>query len=562
MNLPISFITWRFYTILIFILIIVAALICRVVDLAVIEQHFLREQGDVRAQHIISTPAFRGIIVDRNGFPLAISTSIYSIWLDPQEIKLDTNTIKKLSSLIAMKPSSIQKIINKNQSKQFIYLKRNISPEIADQVKKLNIHGMYLEENFKRFYPEGEVAAHIIGFTNIDDKGQEGLEMQYNDWLSGVSGKKLVIKDRLGQTISEIKSIREPKPGKNLILSIDRRIQYLAYRELMTGLQKNSAHSGSVVVLDVKTGEVLAMANLPSYNPNSRPPQNDLLRNRAVTDIFEPGSTMKAFSVAVALDSGKFSPDTVIDTTPGWIQVGKHVIHDEHRKGPMSVTQILQYSSNVGVTKMMLTLSPERLWSMLHGLGFGEETGIGFPGERSGLLAKRRTWPPLALATLAFGYGISVTALQLSHAYATLANNGKIIPLSLLKVDQPPTGKRVMSQKLAKQMLILLESVFAKGGTGEVAKIPGYHVAGKSGTTKKLGENGYEKHKHISSFIGIAPVTNPRVVVAVVIHEPEGKEYLGGLVAGPVFKNIMEGTLRILNIPPDDVKIDVIAKNE
>lgn len=550
-----SFIAWRFYFILIFILLIVVGLISRLVDLTIVKRHFLQNQSDARILRIVSTPSFRGMITDRNGFPLAISTSVFSIWFNPKDIAFSQENLRALSQLLKMKTSTIQTLIERSRIKnrEFAYLKREVAPEIAKKIKALAIPGLYEQQEYKRFYPEGEIAAHVIGFTNVDDQGQEGLELAYNDWLSGRPGKNIVIKDRLGRIISDVKHIQQQKPGSDITLSINRRIQYLAYRELLEGVKKNLASSGSVVVLDVKTGEILAMVNHPSFNPNNRIGADvEALRNRAVTDTYEPGSTIKSFTVATALDSGKFKPTTVIDTYPGWMRVGHNIVRDEHSKGPMTVTQILQISSNVGATKMILTLPTHNLWSLLHRIGFGEETGIYFPGERSGNLIKRDVWPPFALATLSFGYGLSVTTLQLARAYATLANNGVKLPLSLLKLDQAPKGTQVVDPRIAKLMLNMLESVVAKGGTAEVARIPGYHVAGKTGTAKMVGEHGYEKHHYTSSFVGIAPVSHPRIVVAVVLHDPQGKQYYGGMVSGPVFKNIMEGTLRMLNIPPDD----------
>ena len=480
------------------------------------------------------------MITDRNGYPLAISTSVFSVSINPDEFEMTSQNIKPLSKLLGMKKSTIQELVQryKNKNREFVYIKRDVPPDLANKIKNLAIPGVYQQQDYKRFYPEAEVASHVVGFTNVDDLGQEGLELAYNQWLSGTPGKKVVVKDRRGRVISNVRDLQEQKPGNNLALSINRRIQYLAYRELLEGVKKNLAASGSVVVLDIKTGEILAMVNEPSFNPNNRGHADvNALRNRAVTDVFEPGSTMKAFSVASAPDSGLFTPDTIIDTYPGWLRVGHNLVRDEHSKGPMTVTQVLQVSSNVGVTKMVLAIPSDRLWSMLHRVGFGEETGVGFPGERSGSLVKRDNWPPFALATLAFGYGVSVTTLQLAHAYGTLANDGISIPLSLLKIDKAPEGKRVIDSHVANQMLTLLESVVTKGGTGEAASIPGYRVAGKTGTAKMAGLHGYQKHHHISTFVGVAPASNPRLVVAVVMQDPQGKQYYGGLVSGPVFKN-------------------------
>lgn len=554
-KLNITFSSWRFYLLGFFILAVVAGLMVRIIDLAVIERPFLRNQGDARSLRVINESAFRGMITDRNGYPLAISTSVFSIWLNPKEFISDPKSIHLLADMLGMKSNDIQLLLqrNKNKNREFIYVKRQVPPPIAQKIKSLHMAGVYLQQDYKRFYPEGEVAAHVIGFTNIDDRGQEGLELAYNDWLSGISGKKRVIKDRTGRVIDSVQLLQKQKPGNDLVLSLNRRIQYLAYRELLDGVKKNLAVSGSVVVLDVKTGEILAMVNQPSYNPNNMAGQKkENFRNRAVTDIFEPGSTMKSFSVATALESGKYKPDSEVDTSPGWIHVGNHTLHDEHLKGVINLMQILQYSSNVGITKVILTLPPNQLWSFLQRMGFGETTGVGFPGEQAGKLVNRPVWKPLALATLSFGYGISVTTLQLAHAYATLANEGVKVPLSLVRVDKPPVGERVVDKNIAQEMMEMLKSVLQKGGTGEPARVPGYSVAGKTGTAWISENKSYQKHRYTSSFVGIAPASHPRLVVAVVIHDPQGKQYYGGYVSGPVFEKIMEGSLRILNIPPDE----------
>jgi cell division protein FtsI (penicillin-binding protein 3) len=555
-KLNITFSAWRFYLLGFVILTVVFGLIIRMIDLAVVERHFLQDQGDARSLRVINESAFRGMITDRNGYPLAISTSVFSVWINPKEFTTNPKFIRSLANLLAIKSKDIQTTLqrNKNKNREFIYLKRQVPPPIAKEIKALKIPGVYLQQDYKRFYPEGEVAAHVIGFTNIDDRGQEGLELIYNDWLSGISGKKRVVKDRTGRVIENVQLLQKQKPGNDLVLSLNRRIQYLAYRELLDGVKNNLATSGSVIVLDVKTGEILAMVNQPSYNPNNMTGQKkDYFRNRAATDIFEPGSVMKTFSVATALESGKYQPESMIDTTPGWIRVGNHTLHDEHVKGLINLTQILQFSSNVGMTKVILTLPSHELWNFLHRMGFGEITAVGFPGEQTGKLVNRPVWKPLALASLSFGYGVSVTTLQLAHAYATLANDGIKIPLSLVRVEKPPVGERVVDKKIAAQMVEMLKSVITgKDGTGRAARVPGYSVAGKTGTAWISANKGYEKHRYTSSFVGIAPATHPRLVIAVVIHDPQGKRYLAGDVSAPVFEKIMEGSLRILNIPPDE----------
>lgn len=549
------FIAWRYYLIIAIIATAVLGLVWRVIDLAIFDQHFLRHQGDERFLREVSTPAFRGMILDRNGFPLAISTRVYSAWYNPQTLNASNKALKALAKCIDMKPAELQALVNHNQKtkREFIYIKRSLSPEVAANIKALNIPGVYTQEDYRRFYPEGEVTSHVVGFTNVDDHGQEGLELGYNNWLQGEQGKKWVIKDRLGRIISDVQLVQEQKPGRDLTVSIDRRIQYLAYRELLAGVIDNKAVSGSVVVLDAKTGEILAMVNQPSFNPNNRPGgrMSDHYRNRAITDTFEPGSTIKPFSVASALDSGHFKPNTLIDTSPGWIRLGHNVVMDHERQGVLTVTQVLQKSSNVGVTKMVLSLPPNQLWDELHRMGFGEPTGVAFPGEQDGSLVKHDPWGQFVLATMAFGYGISATPLQLARAYIAIANDGVLLPISLLKLNAPPTGTQVMNKNRAHELLAMLETVVQKGGTAEAASVPGYRVAGKTGTAKLVGPHGYMQHRYTSTFIGIAPVTNPRLVVAVIIHDPQGKQYYGGQVSGPVFSRIMEGTLRILDIPPD-----------
>ncbi len=551
----IAFIPWRFHLLIYIVALIVAGLIIRLIDLAVFEKHFLQSQGDARAKRIVTLPAYRGMITDRQGYPLAISASVYSVWMNPQLIDKNSHDLKTLARLLNVAYPSLKATIKKfqNTEREFVYLKRDIPPQAAKKIKSLKIPGVFLDHDYKRFYPEGEVAAHVIGFTNVDDKGQEGIELAQDKWLIGTPGKEVVIKDRLGRVISSVQNLREKKPGNDLALSINHQLQFLAYRELLAGVQANAAESGSVVVLDVKTGEVLAMVNQPSFNPNNRANESSSsFRNRAVTDVFEPGSTIKPFSIASALDSGKFKPTTMIDVYPGWIKVGNKILTDEHNTKNLTVAQVLQLSSNVGMTKIILALPPNHLWNLLHRLGFGEETGVGFPGERSGELVRRDRWAPISIANLAFGYGLSVTTLQLAQAYAVIANHGIKTPLSLVRLSTPPAGERVMKEKVANQMLSLLESVvIEKDGTGKEARITGYRVAGKTGTSRMIGAQGYEKDHHISSFVGIAPVSDPRFVVAVVIRDPQGKDFLGGAVSAPVFKKIMEGALHLANVVPD-----------
>lgn len=550
----VAFIPWRFYFVILAIAVLVSILIGRVVYLTLIKQSFLRTEGNARTVRVVDIPAFRGMILDRNGHPLAVSAEVYSIWVNPQEFVPQAGNWRLLHRYLSINPAQAKTVLQreKNKGREFFYLKRGVEPELAERLKKLQLPGLYLQREYKRFYPEGEVTSQLLGMTNIDDRGQEGIELAYNDWLQGVPGKKVVMRDRLGHVISDVKLLQDQKPGQHLTLSIDRRIQYLAYRELRAGVQENVAQSGTAIVLNAKTGEILAMVNYPSFNPNqSRSAGGNAYRNLAVTDVFEPGSTIKSFSAACALASGKFKPDTLIDTFPGWIRVGHNVVHDDKNNGVLTLTQVLQMSSDVGITKMVLALQPQQLWALLHRVGFGESTNIEFPGEQTGVLMQRPVWSPFVLATLSFGYGISVTPLQLTRAYAVLANDGIKLPVTLLRRDQLPTGEQAMDPRIAKQMLSLLEKVVGKGGTGESARIPAYRVAGKTGTARMLGPGGYQAHRHFSSFVGIAPATHPALVVSVIVRDPQGKHYYGGPVSGPIFSRIMEGALRVLNVEPD-----------
>ncbi len=552
-----AFIPWRFYVVISFIVLLVSILIGRVVYLTLVNQAFLRTEGNARTVRVVDIPAFRGMIFDRNGQPLAVSAEVFSLWVNPQVFAPSLREWRLLQRALSLRPARLKALLlqEKSKGREFFYLKRGVTPELAEKFKKETLPGLYLQREFKRFYPEGEVTAQLLGSTNVDDWGQEGLELAYNDWLRGAPGKKVVVRDRLGQVISDLKLIQDQKPGQHLVLSIDRRIQYLAYRELSRGVKENVAQSGTAVVLDPKTGEVLAMVNYPSFNPNHRRSAGGAIyRNLAVTDVFEPGSTIKSFSAACALSSGKFKPNTKIDTFPGWMRVGHNLVHDDKNNGVLTLTQVLQRSSDVGTTKMILALPSQQLLNLLHAVGFGETTNIEFPGEQTGVLTQRSVWGPFMLATLSWGYGLSVTPLQLARAYAVLANNGTRLPMTLLRREgPPPAGEQVMTPVITQEMLKMLESVVAKGGTGLSARIPAYRVAGKTGTARMLGPQGYQAHHHISSFVGIAPVSHPALVVVVVLRDPQGKHYYGGPVSGPVFSKIMEGALRILNVEPDSV---------
>lgn len=545
---------WRFKFVVVGLVFACLCLFWRLIYLNILERNFLLQQSDARILRVANIPAYRGMITDRFHQPLAISAQVDSIWINPQLFEASNTQIAQLAEIIQLAPEKVRAKAIKNTGKEFIYLKRNLSPNQTQAIKELEIPGLFFQPEYHRFYPQSEVTAHIIGFTNIDDIGQEGIELAYDSWLSGIPGRKKVVKDRLGNIIADLGVIRKPKQGNDVVLSIDSRIQYLAFEELKESIQKFSARSGSIIVLDAKTGEVLAMVNQPSFNPNHlEHSQDGSYRNRAMTDLFEPGSTIKAFTMVTALESGHYNLHSKIDTHPGFLNINGNVIKDEHNNGTLDLVQILQKSSDVGVTKIIFSLPEQALWQLLHRVGFGERTNSAFPGEAAGSLVYRAKWRPIELATLSFGYGISVTIAQLAQAYAIIAAHGEQRPISLLKLEQPPAGKRVLSENISKQMLVMLEAV-VNGGSGSLAKIPGYRVAGKTGTANIAIRNGYDKSHYVSSFVGIAPVSNPRLVVAVVIKDPRGEQHLGGLVAAPVFSKVMAGALRLLNIPPDDIK--------
>lgn len=548
---------WRYWLVIAVLCLAVSGLIYRMIDLTILNRAFLRGQGDARTLRVVDVPAYRGMITDRYGNPLAISTPVDALWVNPQEFDASLPEAKQLAQLLNLPWQEIKTRIAKNQDKEFLYLKRSLPPANGEKIKALKVPGVYFQREYRRFYPEGEVTAHLLGFTNIDDKGQEGLELAYNQWLGGIPGRKRVVKDRLGHIVAEVSTLRQPKPGQNLALSIDRRIQYLAYRELQAGVEKYNARSGSAVVLDVQTGEVLAMVNQPSFNPNNRTGERDgRYRNRAITDVFEPGSTIKTFSMVSALASGQYQVNSTVNTSPGWMIIDGKRVRDEHLDGVIDMTTILKRSSNVGIAKVILSLPPDSLWNTLHAVGFGQPAYSGFPGEANGLLVKQHPWRAFSLATLSFGYGMSATTLQLAQAYNVLANKGIKKPVSLLKLDRPPAGEQVIPAKVAQEVLLMLESVMSRGGTAPLARVQGYRVTGKTGTARLLGPGGYIADRHDGTFIGIAPASNPRLLVAVYLHDLQGKQslqYFAGYTAGPIFSKIMGGALRLLNIRPDDI---------
>jgi cell division protein FtsI (penicillin-binding protein 3) len=528
------------------------SLIARAVYLQVLDKDFLNHQADTRHLHTEKISAHRGAITDRNGEPLAISTPVDSVWANPQELASDVDNVPKLARALNLDSALLMRRITRSMDKEFLYLKRHLSPQQAHTVMALKLPGVNVLREYRRYYPAGEVAGHLVGFTNVDDDGQEGLELAFNHWLGGESGAKRVLKDRLGRPVEDVESIRPPRHGKDLASSIDLRLQYLAYRRLKAAIQEHNADSGSIVILDVLTGEVLAMVNQPTYNPNDRAQYTaERYRNRAVTDIFEPGSSIKPLILAAALESGRYRASSYVDTSPGFVIVGPKKIEDSRNLGRISLTTILSRSSNVGATKVAMALEPDQLWRTMANFGLGALTSSGFPGESAGLLTHYNHWQQISQATLAYGYGVSVTPLQLAQAYAVIGSGGWHRPISLVKLDQPGQGERVISEETARAVRRMMEDVVRPGGTGTKASVTGYRVAGKTGTSWKFAAGGYSEDKYISIFGGLAPASQPRLATVIVIDEPRGDLYYASDVAAPVFAGVMAESLRLLAVPPD-----------
>ncbi|MDH3613602.1 MAG: penicillin-binding transpeptidase domain-containing protein, partial [Gammaproteobacteria bacterium] len=502
---------------------VASSLVARAVYLQVLNKDFLNQQADTRHLRTEKISAHRGMITDRNGEPLAISTPVDSVWANPKELAPAVDSVPKLARILGIESQQLMRRVTRSMDKEFLYLKRHLSPEQAREVLALKLPGVNVQREYRRYYPAGEVVGHLVGFTNIDDEGQEGLELAFNHWLAGESGAKRVLKDRLGRSVENVESIRPPHHGKDLRTSIDLRIQYLAYRTLKAAIQSHSAESGSIVVLDIQTGEALAIVNQPTYNPNDRSQYSaERYRNRAITDIFEPGSSIKPLIVAAALESGQYRPSSIIDTAPGSVVVGPKTIQDSRNLGRISLTTILARSSNVGVTKLAMTLEPDQLWSTMTRFGLGSLTSSGFPGESAGLLTHYNHWRPISQATLAYGYGVSVTPLQLAQAYSVLGSNGVLRPISLVALDTPGDADRILSHDAAAAVRRMLEEVVRPGGTGTKAAVTGYRIAGKTGTAWKFAAGGYSEDKYISIFAGLAPASDPRLAAVVVIDEPSG----------------------------------------
>ncbi|CRM22735.1 peptidoglycan synthetase FtsI [Pseudomonas salomonii] len=549
---------WRFRLMLGILALMAGAIAWRIIDLQVIDRDFLIGEGNARSLRHIPIPAHRGLITDRNGEPLAVSTPVTTLWANAKELQTAKDKWPELAAALGQDPKALSERLEAQANKEFIYLVRGLTPEQGQQVLDLKVPGVYGIEEFRRFYPAGETTAHMVGFTDIDDHGREGVELAYDEWLAGVPGKRQVIKDRRGRLIKDVQVTKNAKAGKPLALSIDLRLQYLANRELRNAIIENGAKAGSLVIMDVKTGEILAMVNQPTYNPNNRRNlQPAMMRNRAMIDVFEPGSTMKAISMSAALETGRWKPTDKVEVYPGTLQLGKYTIRDVSRsEGPvLDLTGILINSSNVGMSKVAFDIGGETIYHLAQKIGLGQPTGLDFPGERVGNLPNYRDWKKAETATLSYGYGLSVTAIQLAHAFSVLANNGRMVPLSLIHIDEAPKATQVIPENVAKTMQGMLQQVIEAPRGVFRAQVPAYHVAGKSGTARKtsVGTKGYAENSYRSLFAGFGPMSDPRFAIVVVIDEPSKAGYFGGLVSAPVFSKVMSGTLRLMNITPDNL---------
>jgi len=538
-----------------------AGLLVRGVYLQGIRNDFLQEKGNARYSRIIEVGAHRGMITDRNGEPLAVSTPVESVWASPPDAEADSQQVRQLAQILGMAPEELKNKLF-DTSRDFVYLKRHLPPDQSGKVASLNLPGVSLQREYRRYYPAGEETAQLLGFTGQDDNGQEGLELSLQEKLAGKSGSQRVIKDRRGHIVEDAGNLHAPKPGSNIVLSLDSKVQHLAYRELEGAVREHRAKAGAVVVLDARSGEVLALANYPAYNPNNRGKiSSQAMRNRAIADLFEPGSTMKPFTVATAIEQGKVRPETLINTERGVYTIGNKKIHDSHPDSVLTVAQVIQKSSNVGAAKIALSMEADVLWQSLSNSGFGMQTGSGFPGEAVGKLRAPKTWRPIEQATMSYGHGISVNLLQLARAYTIFAGDGELKSISMLKLDTVPSGKKVFSRETVGALRGMLELAVQPGGTAPLAQVAGYRVAGKTGTAHKL-ENGHYVNRYVASFVGFAPASNPRLIVAVMIDEPGNGQYYGGLVAAPVFSKVVGEVLRAFNVPNDAPLDNVLAPQE
>ncbi|MDH3386418.1 MAG: penicillin-binding protein 2 [Gammaproteobacteria bacterium] len=548
----------RHYLVLSVLISLLFGLIGRALYLQIVEQDFLASQGVQRQIRTIETPAYRGAILDRFGTPLAISTPVDSVWVNPSEILENLAALKRVTAKLGLEYRDTVTMLKQRASREFVYLKRQLEPDFA-RALAAEIDGLYLQREYHRYYPAGEVVSHLVGFTDIDDQGQEGLELVYQDWLRAQPGERRVIRNRRGEVVEELAQVKAAISGNDIYTSIDMRLQYIAYRSLARAIKYHAASAGSAVLLDARNGEILAIVNQPSYNPNRRDSMAaEQLRNRALTDVFEPGSAIKPFTLAAALDRGRFDRGSRIDTSPGYMMVSGHAVKDMRNFGVLDLAGILRKSSNVGASRVAMSMQREELWDSFRSYGFGESTGISFPGESSGYFRHYSQWQPLDHATMGFGYGMSLSITQLARGYAMIASQGRLPELSLLRKEpmvarDNEISRHVMKASTARQLLAMMTQVVGPKGTAQLAAVSGYQIAGKTGTAKKSIDGGYQKDDYIAVFAGIAPASNPRLVMAVMIDEPTQNGYYGGVVAAPVFQEVMSNALRILDIPPDDL---------
>lgn len=560
-----AFLGTRHYFVLLVLLSLLAGLVSRALYLQIVEQDFLASQGVQRQIRTIETPAYRGAILDRFGTPLAISTPVDSVWVNPQEILENLDALKRVSTKLKLDYRDTVTMLKQRADREFVYLKRQLEPDFARQVAA-GIDGVYLQREYHRFYPAGEVVSHLVGFTNIDDQGQEGLELAYQEWLQAQPGQRRVIRNRRGEVVEELAQVKAASSGNDIYTSIDMRLQYIAYRSLARAIKFHAAKGGSAVLLDARSGEVLAIVNQPSYNPNRRASMApEQLRNRALTDVFEPGSAIKPFTVAAAIDRGRYHRGSNIDTSPGYMMVSGHPVKDIRNYGVLDLPGILRKSSNVGASRIAMSMDREELWQSFSDYGFGEPSGVAFPGESSGYFRHFGQWQPLDHATMGFGYGMSLSITQLARAYAVIANQGRLPELSLLRKEAAEIrgneiSRHVMKAATARQLLSMMTEVVGPKGTAQQAAVDGFLVAGKTGTAKKSIAGGYQKDDYVSVFAGIAPASDPRLVMAVMIDEPTQNGYYGGVVAAPVFQEVISNALRILDVAPDN--LPTLAQNK
>jgi cell division protein FtsI (penicillin-binding protein 3) len=565
-EVPAVFFQSRHYFVLLVLVSMLGGLVARALYLQVVEHNFLAEQGVQRQIRTIETPAYRGAILDRFGTPLAISTPVDSVWVNPGEILQNLTALKQVTKKLELNYRDTVSMLKQRANREFVYLKRQLEPELAQSVAA-GVDGVYLQREYNRYYPAGEVVSHLVGFTDIDDQGQEGLELAYQDWLRAQPGKRRVIRNRRGEVVEELAQVTAAEPGKDIYTSIDMRLQYIAYRSLARAMKYHAARAGSAVLLDARSGEILAIVNLPSYNPNRRTSKADQQRNRALTDVFEPGSTIKPFTLAAAIDRGRYQRTSNIDTSPGYMMVSGHTIKDIRNYGVLDLAGILRKSSNVGASRVAMSLQKQELWESFRGYGFGEASGVTFPGESSGYFRHYSQWQPLDHATAGFGYGMSLSITQLARAYSVIANQGRLVDLSLLRKEPVTASKNeisrhVMKASTARQMISMMTEVVGPQGTAQRAAVDGYQIAGKTGTVRKSIAGGYRKDDYVSVFAGIAPASNPRLVMAVMLDEPTQNGYYGGVVAAPVFQEVISNALRILDIAPDDLPLQTASKEQ